>query len=96
MNEITLIASITPKNSRNIIKKLNKIKKYIEEDHNVRLNLIITNGGNADVIFIDDEVIYIDDGTKVSDIVDKIMDRLVSSKSWMFNDKVAAGIVNNL
>ncbi len=96
MNEITLIASITPKNSRKIIKKLNKVKKYIEEDHNVRLNLIITNGSNMDVIFIDDEVIYIDERTKASDIVDKIIERLVDSKSWLFNDKVAAGIINNL
>lgn len=93
MDEVTLIAKLTPNRVSNVIKKLNKVKRYVEENHNIRLNLVVTcNDDNVDVIYIGDNVIYVDNDLKIHDIVDVVIES-IGIKSLIFNDKAAAGLL---
>lgn len=93
MEEVTLVAKLTPNRVSSMIKKLNKVKKYVEENHNIRLNLVVVcNDDSIDIIYVGDNVVYINSDLKVYEIIDMIVES-IGIKSLILNDKAAAGLI---
>lgn len=93
MEEITLLASLSPYRSRFMIRRLNKVKEIFESDLNIKVNLVITEGNNGkNLIFIESDVIEISDNIRTADLVEEILERLGSYRSIIPLDKVAVGM----
>lgn len=92
MEEITLLVSITPYKSRSMIRRLAKVKEIFESNLNVRLNLIITEGSNGEnLIFINNDVIEVNDNVKTTELIDKILEKLGKHQTILSFDRIAAG-----
>lgn len=75
MREVTVLASVIPTKSKSVIRKLSKVRKLLEDEFNIRLNLIITEGGvSKNLIYIEDDVIEGD--AKLDIIVEKIIEKV--------------------
>jgi len=92
MEGITVLASISPSKSKVIIRRLIKAKKILEDNLNVRFNLVITESNDGkNLMFLDDDVIELDDSIDVVRIVDVIIERLGIRQFTLPLDNVAVG-----
>ncbi len=92
MEEVTLLVSITPYKSKFMIRRLTKIREVLENDLNVRLNLVITEGGNGEnLIFVNNDVIEVNDNVKTAELIDKILERLGKHQTILSFDRIAVG-----
>ncbi|MCS7108748.1 MAG: hypothetical protein RMH77_01620 [Sulfolobales archaeon] len=92
MDEITLLVSLSPYRSNFMIKRINKIKEVFENDLNIKVNLVITEGNNGkNLVFINNDVIEVSDNFKTSELIDKILEKLGNYQSVISFDKIAVG-----
>jgi hypothetical protein len=92
MRGLTLLATVSPGKSKLMIRKLVKVKEILEDNLNVRLDLIITESNDGkNLIFLDDEVIELDEGVGVVKIVDTIVEKLGIRQFSLPPDNVAVG-----
>ncbi|MCX8186539.1 MAG: hypothetical protein N3G48_05470 [Sulfolobales archaeon] len=92
MDEITLLVSLSPYRSNLMIKRINKIKEVFENDLNIKVNLVITEGNNGkNLVFINNDVIEVSDNFKTSELIDKILEKLGNYQSVISFDKIAVG-----
>ncbi len=92
MEGVTIIASISPCKSKIMIRRLVKVKKILEDNLSMRLNLVITESNDGkNIMFLNDDVIELDDSIDVVKIVDVIIERLGIRQFTLPLDNVAVG-----
>lgn len=92
MEGVTIIASISPCKSKIMIRRLVKVKKILEDNLSMRLNLVITESNDGkNIMFLNDDVIELDDSIDVAKIVDVIIERLGIRQFTLPLDNVAVG-----
>jgi hypothetical protein len=92
MRGLTLLATVSPGKSKLMIRKLVKVKEILEDNLNVKLNLIITESNDGkNLIFLDDEVIELDEDVGIVKIVDTIVEKLGIHQFSLPPDNVAVG-----
>ncbi|MEM1679693.1 MAG: hypothetical protein QXY36_03135 [Sulfolobales archaeon] len=92
MEEITLLASLIPCKSKFMIKRLNKIKEVFENDFNLKVNLIITENNNGrNLIFVNNDVIEVSDNMRVTELIERIVEKLGKHYALISFDRIAVG-----
>ncbi|MEM0453623.1 MAG: hypothetical protein QXO98_03105 [Sulfolobales archaeon] len=93
MEEVTLLVSLSPYKSRSMIRRLTKVKEIFENDLNIRLNLVITEGSNGkNLIFVNNDVIEVNENIRTVDLIDKILEKLGGYQTIISFDKIAVGV----
>lgn len=92
MEEITLLASLIPYKSKFMIRRLSKVKEVFENDFNLKVNLIITENNNGkNLIFVNNDVIEVSDNMRVTELIEKIVEKLGEHHAFISFDKIAVG-----
>ncbi len=92
MGEFTLLVSLSPCRSKSMIRRLNKVKEFFEDDLNIRVNLVITEGTDGrNLIFVNDDVIEISDDMRVPELIDMIVEKLGEHQAIISFDRIAVG-----